>query len=58
MDNCFCMEQLFLPGVANVGKAMYRSLERSTKDTRDGFFLFSAQASFSWPGVDLAQLLR
>ena len=37
---------------------MYRSLERSTKDTRDGFFLFSAQALFSWPSVDLAWLLR
>ena len=37
---------------------MYRSLERSTKDNRDGFFLFSAQASFSWPSVDLARLLR
>ena len=24
--------------VANFGKAMYRSLERSTQDTRDGFF--------------------
>ena len=37
---------------------MYRSLERSTQDTRDGFFLYSAQASFSWPRVDLARLLR
>ena len=26
-------------GVANFGKAMYRSLEKSTQDTRDGFFL-------------------
>ena len=37
---------------------MYRSLERSTEDTRDGMFLYSTQASFSWPPVDLAQLLR
>ena len=37
---------------------MYRSLERSTQDIRDGFFLASAQASFSWPRVDLARLLR
>ena len=44
--------------VANFGKAMYRSLERSTQDTQDGFFLYSAQASFSWPRVDLARLLR
>ena len=40
------------------GKAMYRSLERSTQDTRDGFFLHSAQGSFSWPRVELAWLLR
>ena len=49
---------VFLVGVANFGKAMYRSLERSTQDTQDGFFLYSAQASFSWPRVDLARLLR
>ena len=29
---------VFPAGVANFGKAMYRSLERSTQDTRDGFF--------------------
>ena len=49
---------VFPAGVANFGKAMYRSLERSTQDTRDGFFWYSAQASFSWPRVDLARLLR
>ena len=49
---------VFPAGVANFGKAMYRSLERSTQDTRVGFFLYSAQASFSWPRVDLARLLR
>ena len=48
----------FPVGVANFGKAMYRSLEKSTHDTRDGFFLYSAQTSFSWPRVDLARLLR
>ena len=37
---------------------MYRSLERSTQDTRDGFDLYSAQALFAWPRVDLARLLR
>ena len=37
---------------------MYRSLERSPQDPRDGIFLYSAQASFSWPRVDLARLLR
>ena len=49
---------MFPAGVANFGKAMYRSLERSTQDTRDGFFLYSAQASFSWSRVVLARLLR
>ena len=48
---------VFPPGVANFGKAMYRPLERSAQDTRDGFFLYSAQASFCWPRVDLARLL-
>ena len=37
---------------------MYRSLERSPQDPRDGIFLYSAQASFSWPRVDLARLFR
>ena len=49
---------VFPVGVANFGKAMYRSLERSTQDIQDGFFLYSAQASFSWPRADLARLLR
>ena len=40
------------------GQMMYRSPERSPQDSRDGFFLYSAQASFSWPHVDLARLLR
>ena len=37
---------------------MYRSPERSPQDSRDIIFLYSAQASFSWPRVDLARLLR
>ena len=37
---------------------MYRSPERSPQDSRDGLFLYSAQASFSWPRVNLARLLR
>ena len=41
---------------------MYRSPERvperSPQDSRDGFFLDSAHASFSWPRVDPARLLR
>ena len=31
---------------------MYRYPERSPQDSRDDFFLYSAQASFSWPRVD------
>ena len=31
---------------------MYQSPERSPQDSRDGVFLYSAQASFSWPRVD------
>ena len=49
---------VFPAGEANLGQAMYRSLERSTQDTRDGFDLYSAQALFAWPLVDLARLLR
>ena len=37
---------------------MYQSPERSPQDSRDGFFLYSAQASFSRPRVDLALLIR
>ena len=36
---------------------MYRSPERSSQDSWEGFFWYSAQASFSWPSVDLARLL-
>ena len=36
---------------------MYRSPERSPQDSWEGFFWYSAQASFSWPSVDLARLL-
>ena len=49
---------VFPAGEANICQAMYRSLESSTQDTRDGFDLYSAQASFARPRVDLAQLLR
>ena len=38
---------VFPAGKANFGQAMYRSLEK-----------YSAQASFSWPRVDLARPLR
>ena len=37
---------------------MYRSLERSPQDTRNGFDLYSARASFAWSRVDLARALR
>ena len=49
---------VFPAGVVNIGKATYQSLQRSTQDTRDGFFLYSAQTSFSWPHIYLAWLLR
>ena len=37
---------------------MYRFPERSPQDSQDEFFLYSAQASFSGPRVDLARLLK
>ena len=49
---------VFPAGEANFGQAMYRSLERATQDTRDGFDFYSVQASFAWPRVDVAGLLR
>ena len=49
---------VFPAGEANFCQAMYRSLESSTQDTRDGFDLYSARASFARPRVDLARLLR
>ena len=51
--------QVFFPaGEGGFGQMMYRSPERSPQDSRDGIFLYSAQASFSWSRVDLARLLR
>ena len=49
---------VFPAGEANFGQAMYRSLERATQYTRDGFDFYSVQASFAWPRVDLTRLLR
>ena len=48
----------FPPREGGFGQMMYRSPERSPQDSRDGFFLYSAQASFSLPRLDLARLLR
>ena len=45
-------------GEANFGQDMYRSLERSPQNTRDGFDLYNAQASLAWPRVNLARSLR
>ena len=56
-NNCL-LSSIFPAGEGGFGKMMYRSLERSPQDSRDGIFLYSAQASFSWPRVDLARLLR
>ena len=41
-----------------LGQVTYKSLERPPQDTRDGFDLHSAQASFAWPRVDLARPLQ
>ena len=56
-NNCLLLS-IFPAGEGGLGQMMYRSLERSPQDPRDGIFLYSAQASFSWPRVDLARLLR
>ena len=56
-NNCL-LSSIFPAGEGGFGQMMYRSLERSPQDSRDGIFLYSAQASFSWPRVDLARLLR
>ena len=46
---------VFPAGEANFGKALYRSLERSSQDTRDGFFCTAPRPHFLgraliWPG--------
>ena len=56
-NNCFLLS-IFPAGEGGFRQMMYRSPERSPQDSRDGFFWYSAQASFSWPRVDLARLLR
>ena len=56
-NNCL-LSSIFPAGEGGFGQMMYRSLERSPQVSRDGIFLYSAQASFSWPRVDLARLLR
>ena len=56
-NNCL-LSSIFSAGEGGFGQMMYRSPERSPQDSRDGIFLYSAQASFSWPRVDLARLLR
>ena len=42
----------FQQGRLTLGKLMYRFVERSPQDTRDGFDLYSAQTSFAWPRID------
>ena len=56
-NNCL-LSSTFPAGEGGFGQMMYWSPERSPLDSRDGNFLHSAQASFSWPRVDLARLLR
>ena len=52
-NNCF-LSSIFPAGEGGFGQMM--SPERSLQDSRDGSFLYSAQASLSWPRVDLALL--
>ena len=56
-NNCL-LSSIFPAGEGGFGQMRYWSLERSPQDSREGVFLYSAQASFSWPRVDLARLLR
>ena len=56
-NNCLLLS-IFPAGEGGFGQIMYWSRERSPQVPCDGIFLYSAQASFSWPRVDLARLLR
>ena len=56
-NNCL-LSSIFPAGESGFGQMVYRSPERSPQDSQDGFFLYSAQAPFSWPRVDLARPLR
>ena len=56
-NNCL-LSSIFPAGEGGFGQMMYPSPEWSPQDSRDGIFLHSAQASFSWPRVDQARLLR
>ena len=56
-SNCL-LSSIFPAGEGGCGQMMYRSLERSPPDPRDGTFLDSAPAAVSWPRLDLARLLR
>ena len=55
-NNCL-LSSIFPAGEGGFRQMMYWSPERSSQDSRDGFFLYTAQASFSWPRVDLVRLL-
>ena len=54
-NNCLLLS-IFSAGEGGFGQMMYLSLERSPQDSRDAIFLYSAQASFSWPRVDSASI--
>ena len=56
-NNCL-LSSIFSAGEGGFGQMMYRFPERSPQDFRDGIFLHSAQASFSWPRVHLVRQLR
>ena len=56
-NNCLLLS-IFPAGEGGFGQMMYRCPKGSPQDSRDDFFLYSAQASFSWSRVHLARLLR
>ena len=56
-DTCL-ISSIFPAWEGGFGLMMYPSPERSPQDSRDRIFWCSAQASCSWPRVDLARLLR
>ena len=57
-QNSYLLSSIFPVGEGGFGQMMYRSLERSPQNPQGRIFLYNAQASFFWPRVDLARLLR
>ena len=57
-----CGQALYRLRLAQMNNSPWENIfpagERSALDTRDGFDLYSAQASFTWPHVDLSRPLH